>query len=158
MNAMPMRSRDIRRWTTCSCAAILALGLAACSHPKGASGTARDRAACAQLAGAYASFNAWTGGKPPIATYQKATTAARQADNPQLRRAILDWVGAMSSPSPGKSATGAPYATQECRQIGQPLSFGAPTQSLSPSLAPTTPTNPRSSTTEGDNEAGDGGN
>ncbi len=120
-------------------------------------GTTRDRAACTQLGNAYASFNASNGGKRPSATYQAATATAKQADNPQLRAAIPDWVGVMASPESGKSATGAPYAAQECRLIGQPLSFGSPTQSPLPSISSPTPTDAGSPTTRGDNEAGDGG-
>lgn len=152
-----MPSSAIRRLATGSCASVLVFGLVSCSHPHGPTGTIRDRAACTQLGNAYAGFNASNGGKPPIATYRRAIATARQADNTQLRVAILDWVGVMASPASGKSATGAPYATQECRVIGQPLNFGAATQAPLPSVTSSGPSNSVSPTTDGDNEAGGGG-
>ncbi len=140
-----------------SFAAICLLGLAACSHSKVATGTIRDRAACTQLGNAYASFNASNGGKSSIVTYQRAIATAKQADNRKLRVAILDWVGVMSSLSSGKSATGAPYATQECRLIGQPINFGAATQAPPPSVTSPGSSNSVSPTTDGDNQSGAGG-
>jgi hypothetical protein len=135
---------------------VLVLVLAACSHAPAATGTTRDRAACAQLGNAYASFNAEHGSRRPIATYQKAIAVAQLADNAQLRVAIVDWVGAMSSLSSGKAASGAPYATQECRRIGLPLSFGSPAPGPAAS-SPSPPTHAGSPTTEADNESGNGG-
>lgn len=153
-----MRSRVTRQRTASGAlVAVLVFAAAACSHVRAATGTTRDRAACAQLAHAYASFNAWNGGLPPSVAYQTVVAAAKQADNRQLGTAIASWVGAMSKPSGAKRATGAPYATSECRQIGSPLTFGSAAQSPSVISTPA-PTDARTSTTgKGGGDEGDGG-
>jgi hypothetical protein len=121
---------------------VIAFG--ACAHAQPVTATPRDRAACAQVAVAYAALNTWKGGPPPTAKYRAAIAVANHANNAKLSDAIADWMTNVMNPTSARPGPDAGYTMEECRQIGVPLRFtAAPAQS------------PSSPSTTGDSEGSD---
>jgi len=132
-------------------ASVITFTLVACSHTSAPTVTSRDRAACTQLGDAYAKFNAGSGEPSPTAAYENAIAVAKLADNRQLRTAIVSWVTTMLHPTAGTASTGAPYATETCRQIGLPLQFRSPSPPTSV-LSPVPAQTPTTDSEGGDND------
>jgi hypothetical protein len=134
--------------------AVLALGSAACAstHPDGTI-SSRDRAACAQLGAAYARFNAASSASASsIRVYRKTIAVAGRADDAELGGAITLWASRMIHPEEGPGIPGAPYATQRCNQIGEPLRLAS-----SPATSPSETSPPSAVQTPASSKSNDSG-